>query len=58
MMIIFLIDFNVIPLVYFKDGRCANMNDILPDKYRVKKGDGVYYIAYAIGRMPYVGEKM
>ena len=55
MMIIFLIDFNVIPLVYFKDGRGANMNDILPDKYRVKKGDGVYYIAYAIGRMPYVG---
>ena len=34
------------------------MNDILPDKYRVKKGDGVYYIAYATGRMPYVGEKM
>ena len=54
MMIIFLIDFNVIPLVYFKDGRCANMDDILPDGYRVKKGDGVYYMAYAMGRMPYI----
>ena len=48
MMIIFLIDFNVIPLVYFKDGRCANMDDILPDGYRVKNGDGVYYMAYAM----------
>lgn len=54
MMIIFLIDFNAIPLVYFKDGRCANMDDILPDGYRVKKGDGVYYMAYAMGRMPYI----
>ena len=53
-MIIFLIDFNLIPLVYFKDGRCAKMDDILPDGYRVKKGDGVYYMAYAMGRLPYI----
>ena len=53
-MIIFLIDFNLIPSVYFKDGRCAKMDDILPDGYRVKKGDGVYYMAYAMGRMPYI----
>ena len=32
MMIIFLIDFSVIPLLYFKDGRCANIDDILPNK--------------------------
>ena len=30
------------------------MDDILPDGYRVKKGDGVYYLAYAMGRMPYI----
>lgn len=34
------------------DGRCAETDDILPDGYRVKKGDGVYYMAYAMGRMP------
>lgn len=34
------------------DGRCAEIDDILPDGYRVKKGDGVYYMAYAMGRMP------
>ncbi|KAL8114295.1 cytochrome P450 704C1-like [Apium graveolens] len=33
------------------DGRCAEADDILPDGYRVKKGDNVYYIAYAMGRM-------
>ncbi|WOG92023.1 hypothetical protein DCAR_0311279 [Daucus carota subsp. sativus] len=33
------------------DGRCAEADYILPDGYRVKKGDNVYYIAYAIGRM-------
>ncbi|GMY09399.1 cytochrome P450 704C1-like [Fagus crenata] len=36
------------------DGRCAKMDDILPDGYRLKKGDGVYYMAYAMGRMPYI----
>ena len=53
-MIMLLIDCNVIPLVYFMDGTCAKMDDILPDQHRVKKGDGVYYMAYAIGRMPYI----
>lgn len=28
------------------------MDDTLPDGYRLKKGDGVYYMAYAMGRMP------
>ncbi|XP_010529527.1 PREDICTED: cytochrome P450 704C1-like isoform X2 [Tarenaya hassleriana] len=33
------------------DMRCAESDDILPDGYRVNKGDNVYYIAYAMGRM-------
>jgi hypothetical protein len=41
-------------LVYLKDGRCSEMDGILPDGYRVKKGDGVSYMAYAMGRMPYI----
>ncbi|KAL6499347.1 hypothetical protein OROHE_026010 [Orobanche hederae] len=36
------------------DGRCAETDDTLPDGYKVKKGDGVYYMAYAMGRMPYI----
>ncbi|KAF5192722.1 Cytochrome p450 [Thalictrum thalictroides] len=36
------------------DGRCADMDDILPDGFRLKKGDGVYYIAYPMGRMTYI----
>ncbi|XWS77163.1 hypothetical protein CRYUN_Cryun01aG0238000 [Craigia yunnanensis] len=34
------------------DGRCAEVDDILPDGHKIKKGDGVYCIAYAMGRMP------
>ncbi|KAK9910701.1 hypothetical protein M0R45_034652 [Rubus argutus] len=34
------------------DGRCAEMDDILPDGFRLKKGDGITYMAYAMGRMP------
>lgn len=36
------------------DGRCAETDDTLPDGYRLKRGDGVYYMAYAMGRMPYI----
>ncbi|XP_031272668.1 cytochrome P450 704C1-like [Pistacia vera] len=36
------------------DGRCAEIDDILPDGFRLKKGDGVYYMAYAMGRMSYI----
>ncbi|KAL8210366.1 hypothetical protein R6Q57_007098 [Mikania cordata] len=36
------------------DGRVADMDDILPDGFKLKKGDGVYYISYAMGRMPYI----
>ncbi|KAL6124360.1 hypothetical protein ACLB2K_076873 [Fragaria x ananassa] len=39
------------------DGRCADIDDILPDGFRVKKGDGVNYMAYAMGRMPYIWGK-
>ncbi|XVF33462.1 hypothetical protein REPUB_Repub17cG0170400 [Reevesia pubescens] len=34
------------------DGRCAEVDDILPDGHKVMKRDGVYYMAYAMGRMP------
>ncbi|XP_010272641.1 PREDICTED: cytochrome P450 704C1-like [Nelumbo nucifera] len=33
------------------DGKCSEEDDVLPDGFRVKKGDSVYYIAYAMGRM-------
>lgn len=36
------------------DGRCAEVDDVLPDGFRMKKGDGLYYMAYAMGRMPYI----
>ncbi|KAL5571495.1 hypothetical protein UlMin_021092 [Ulmus minor] len=36
------------------DGRSADEDDILPDGFRVKKGDGVLYSAYAMGRMPHI----
>ncbi|XP_004306891.1 PREDICTED: cytochrome P450 704C1-like [Fragaria vesca subsp. vesca] len=36
------------------DGRCAEKDDILPDGFRLKKGDGINYMAYAMGRMPYI----
>ncbi|KAM1063486.1 hypothetical protein ACFX2A_028239 [Malus domestica] len=32
----------------------GKVDDILPDGFRWRKGDGVYYMAYAMGRMPYV----
>jgi cytochrome P450 len=37
-----------------KNGRCAEVDDILPDGFRMKKGDGLYYMAYAMGGMPYI----
>ncbi|XP_031127141.1 cytochrome P450 704C1-like [Ipomoea triloba] len=36
------------------DGRVAETDDVLPDGFKVKKGDGVYYMSYAMGRMPYI----
>ncbi|BFG21790.1 hypothetical protein CerSpe_080640 [Prunus speciosa] len=39
------------------DGRCAEVDDILPDGFRVRKGDGVNYMTYAMGRMPYIWGK-
>ncbi|KAA8520542.1 hypothetical protein F0562_014798 [Nyssa sinensis] len=36
------------------DGRCAETDDILPDGFKLKRGDGVYYMAYAMGRMSYI----
>nr|CAB3466835.1 unnamed protein product [Digitaria exilis] len=36
------------------DGKMADEDDILPNGYRVMKGDGVYYTIYAMGRMTYL----
>ncbi|KAJ4843900.1 hypothetical protein Tsubulata_047956 [Turnera subulata] len=33
------------------DGKCAADDDVLPDGLKIKKGDGVNYMAYAMGRM-------
>ncbi|KAK1307297.1 hypothetical protein QJS10_CPA10g00745 [Acorus calamus] len=32
----------------------ADEDDVLPDGYKVKKGDGVNYMGYAMGRMTYI----
>ncbi|GAV75693.1 p450 domain-containing protein [Cephalotus follicularis] len=36
------------------DGKVAEIDDVLPDGFRIKKGDGVYFMSYAMGRMPYI----
>lgn len=37
--------------IWLKDGRTAEADDVLPDGHKVKNGDGVYYLSYAMGRM-------
>ncbi|KAF3439956.1 hypothetical protein FNV43_RR18234 [Rhamnella rubrinervis] len=36
------------------DGRCTDIDDTLPDGFKLKRGDGAYYMAYAMGRMTYI----
>ncbi|KAK9273722.1 hypothetical protein L1049_018532 [Liquidambar formosana] len=36
------------------DGKCAEADDTLPDGYKLKQGDGVYYMAYTMGRMTHI----
>ncbi|KAL6606288.1 hypothetical protein ACP70R_041941 [Stipagrostis hirtigluma subsp. patula] len=36
------------------DGKMAEEDDVLPNGYRVIKGDGINYMIYAMGRMPYL----
>ncbi|KAF8380394.1 hypothetical protein HHK36_027879 [Tetracentron sinense] len=36
------------------DGKNSFKDDILPDGFKIKKGDGVNYMAYAMGRMTYI----
>ncbi|KAF8028237.1 hypothetical protein BT93_E0982 [Corymbia citriodora subsp. variegata] len=33
------------------DGRCAEIDDVLPDGFHVKRGDNVNYLAYSMGRV-------
>jgi cytochrome P450 len=37
-----------------QDGKFSAEDDTLPDGFKVKKGDGVNYMAYAMGRMTYI----
>ncbi|KAJ9553242.1 hypothetical protein OSB04_017287 [Centaurea solstitialis] len=36
------------------DGKCAAKDDVLPDGFKIKKGDEVSYMAYPMGRMTYI----
>nr|XP_043613503.1 cytochrome P450 704C1-like isoform X2 [Erigeron canadensis] len=36
------------------DGKCSENDDILPDGFKIKKGDGISYMAYPMGRMTYI----
>lgn len=36
------------------DGKSSENDDVLPDGLRVKKGDGINYVPYAMGRMAYI----
>ncbi|XP_059629415.1 cytochrome P450 704C1-like [Cornus florida] len=36
------------------DGKNSGEDDILPDGFKIKKGDGLNYMAYAMGRMTYI----
>ncbi|KAL0359004.1 UNVERIFIED_CONTAM: cytochrome [Sesamum angustifolium] len=36
------------------DGKCSNEDDILPDGHKIKKGDSITYMPYAMGRMAYI----
>ncbi|URD73018.1 cytochrome P450 [Musa troglodytarum] len=37
-----------------EDGKSADEDDVLPDGFEVKKGDGITYMTYAMGRMTYI----
>ncbi|KAM7494576.1 hypothetical protein LguiB_029185 [Lonicera macranthoides] len=36
------------------DGKSSEEDDILPDGFKIKKGDGINYMPYAMGRMTYI----
>ncbi|GJS93236.1 zinc finger, CCHC-type containing protein [Tanacetum coccineum] len=36
------------------DGNSAEKDDVLPDGFKIKKGDGVAYMAYPMGRMTFI----
>ncbi|KAL2892376.1 hypothetical protein RDABS01_008285 [Bienertia sinuspersici] len=38
------------------DGRKAEKDDVLPEGYKVNKGESVKYLAYTLGRMPNIWE--
>ena len=44
----------IVLLVCNEDGRSADVDEILPDGLKVRRGDDVYYMAYAMGGMPHI----
>ena len=40
--------------VFLQDSKMADEDDVLPNGYRVIKGDGLNYMIYAMGRMTYL----
>nr|TKW19428.1 hypothetical protein SEVIR_4G019200v2 [Setaria viridis] len=41
-------------IINMQDGKMAEEDDVLPNGYRVIKGDGMNYMIYAMGRMTYL----
>lgn len=37
-----------------QDGKSSENDDVLPDGLRVKKGDAINYVPYAMGRLTYI----
>ncbi|KAK6926329.1 Cytochrome P450 [Dillenia turbinata] len=36
------------------DGKNAEQDDVLPDGFKIRRGDGVNYVVYSMGRMTYI----
>lgn len=43
-----------IPLFLVQDGKSSSQDDTLPDGLKVKRVDGMNYMAYAMGRMAFI----
>lgn len=51
---IFVIHIHSFVVILMQDGKISVEDDVLPDGAEVKKGDGINYMAYAMGRMTYI----
>jgi hypothetical protein len=48
------ISFVKFSVALLQDGKMAEDDDVLPNGYKVIKGDGINYMIYAMGRMTYL----